>query len=111
MWPIQKSITQSFSIPGSFLEKGLSFRLSEYEPVEILKTIAEELGIIITIVDVPVRYYIDVKLDEKLTQEKSEIVFSLVETSDTVEFSTKTFSVEELRKQWMSDVLDTIEKQ
>ena len=100
--PIKEVITKAFSIPNEFFESGLCFKLSEYEPRGVLKETAEKVGIKMTLVDVPPRYYVFLKLDEKLTKEKSELVFVLTAKSKNVEFSKKIFTISELKTDYYS---------
>jgi hypothetical protein len=104
LWPIKDKITDSFSKPDWFLEYGLYFQLSDYEPMGVLSETAEKMGLNITLNDVPSKYYIYLKLDKELTNEKSDLVFVLTEKSNNVEFSKKTFTIKELEQEFNSSL-------
>lgn len=95
--PLQSVLAKSFSNPNKFLESGVLFQLSDEQPFGILKTIGEPMSSRMTMLVVPSQYYIFLKLDPSLSQEKSTLAFSLTETSRDVEFSKETFTIEELK--------------
>ena len=96
LWPVKEKIEKSFSRPDWFLEYGAHFQISNYEPTGFLRETSEKTGIEVTINDVPSKYYVFLKLDKELTQQKSELVFSLTQKSDGVEFAQETFTLTEL---------------
>ncbi len=102
--PVEAAISDSFSEPDEFLEDGTRFHLSEYRPMGFLAETAEEIGLELTVLDVPPKYCVRLKLDKALTQEKSDLVFALTEESDKVEFSRKTFTISELERNFRSGV-------
>jgi hypothetical protein len=91
--PVKTKIIESFSTPSFFVESGLNFQISDYEPMGFVREIAEEMGIDLTLNDVPSKYYVRLELDEKLTQEKADLVFAIIQQSDGVIFSQKTFTI------------------
>jgi hypothetical protein len=97
---VKKEIAGSFSRPHQLIDGGLSFQVSGNEPTGFVLKAA--VGIDLTLKDIPSRYYIHLKLDEKLTQEKSDLVFVLTETSEGVEFSKTSFTVRQLEQDFLS---------
>lgn len=94
--PIKSEIAAAFSNSSLFEEFGLYFKLSDDEPMGILAQMSKELNLDITMLDVPQKYQIHLKLDPELTKQKSDLVFAMTEESDGVEFSRTTFTIEEL---------------
>lgn len=99
LWPIKKAIANSFSTAEQFLESGLCFKLSDYEPMGFLKEVAEKIALELNLTHVPPKYYVYLRLDRELTQEKSDLVFVLTEESEGVEFTRKNFSLSELEQE------------
>lgn len=106
---IKKDITASLSISDLFFEEGAYIELSDYEPKGVLKKTAKQIGVKITQLEVPMRYYIFLKLDLELTHEKSDLVFSLTEKSEGVEFSKKTFTLKELEEELNASIKRFVE--
>lgn len=100
----KERITASFSMPQDFLDSQLAFKLSEYEPMGILKEVASNVKIALSLVDVPCRYYISLKLDQELTQKKADLVFTIIEESEDVEFSKISFTITDLEKSWSDNL-------
>ena len=98
LFPVREKIRQSFSTPADFLEQGMRLELTDYHPVGILAESAEEIGLKITLLDVPPRYEIEMKLDQELTRERGKLVFTLIQTSGGVELSKESFTIQELEK-------------
>lgn len=96
--PLKDLISEKFSMPSSFLERGLYDRLSDYRPEGILAKTAREIGINLDSKHVPLRYDIHLILDKALSQKHATLVFSLTEKSDGVEFSKRTFTIEQLER-------------
>jgi len=94
--PVEDAIKDSFSRPEWFLDNGIEFQISDNKPVGVLKKTAEEIDIIMGVNDVPTNYYIHLQLDKELAQKGSELVFALIQKSEGVEFSNKTFTIKEL---------------
>ena len=93
--PIKEDIAKALSSPEVFLEYGLEFSLSDYEPVGILADTAKQTGIQINITHVPPKYCTTLRLDKALSQKQSKLVFTLTETSMDTEFSKLTFTLDE----------------
>jgi hypothetical protein len=97
-------ITHDFSTPQTFLQSGMHIRLSDHEPETILNTIAQKVGIDLNLTNVAAKWHLDLKIDQELTQRKSDVyfthrcnlVFLLLETSAGVEISRQTFTIGEL---------------
>jgi|GEM_PF-1731435 len=92
------SITHEFSMPQDFLKSGMHLRLSGYEPETFLNTVAQRVGISLDQTNVAANWHFDLKIDQELTQQKSDLVFLLLETSTGVEISRQVFTVEELEE-------------
>lgn len=99
LWPVKDLITGGFSRPHHFVKAGVTFEISDYEPTEMINKIAKKIGVEITLVQVPHKYSIYLKLDEKLTSEKSQLVFNLIGVSQGVEVSKETFTINELEEE------------
>lgn len=95
---IKEAITENFSTPSTFLEKGLFFKLSDYHPIGILAKTAKEIDTAILPTELPLRYTIHLFLNQTLSQQQSKLTFDLVEKSDNYEFSKKSFTIDELGK-------------
>lgn len=90
--PITITLTQAFTTPSQFSLAGVYFPLSEHEPLGVLKdTLKQDLK-------VPFKYSFHLELDKKLTEKRSELVFNLIEVSDSVEISKETFTIKELQQ-------------
>lgn len=96
LWPMKEQIRNAFAFPENFLSRGTSFKISDYEPVGVVKEVAKKMGMQLTLLDVPLRGYFTLKLDQARTQEQSELVFSLIQQSDGVVFETQTFTLKAL---------------
>lgn len=99
LWLIKLDLEKSFGWPKNFLEAGVTFRLSDYEPKGILEKISSALGITISIADVPSKYTIILKLNIEQTIKKSELVFSIIEVNQNIEISEYTFTIKELEEE------------
>ena len=102
LWPVKSAIRESFSTPSAFLRDGLFFQLSDYEPEGFLAETAEKMGIALNFTDVPTKYCVRLKLDNELTNEKSDLVFSIIEQSHGVIFPETYFTVKELEEKFYS---------
>ena len=96
--PVQNKIVDSFSSPHEFLEDGTCIQISDYEPSSFLKQLFQEINKEVTQQDVPVQYWINLKIDTLETQQRGELVFSLTATSENIEFSKEIFTLDELQK-------------
>lgn len=99
---IKNAISKNFSTPSQFLTSGLDFKLSEHNPEGILAETAKKIRIDINMNQVPIRYYIHLRIDKALSQQQSKLVFSFTEESDGVEFDKHTFTVEQLEQDFMN---------
>ena len=102
LWPVKQKIAESFS-ESDFFKTALELQISDYNPMGFVVGAAGRIRVLLTVNDVPIKYYLILKLDEQLTQEKSDLVFSLTEKSEGVEFSKQTFTVRELEEQFVSN--------
>jgi hypothetical protein len=100
--PMQKEIANSFSTPSIFLEDGICFQISDqYEPMGFVSKAAETIGVDLTF-QIPHTYRVRLKLDEQLTQKKSDLVFSLTGESRGIEISKETFTIKKLEEEFRS---------
>jgi hypothetical protein len=100
LWHIKEAIVKSFATPLGFLRDGLSFQLSANEPTEMVKRIAQVVALDINLFHVPAHYRIALHIDALLSQEQSELVFSLTESSENIELSKRTFTIESLEQKF-----------
>jgi len=104
LWPVTRKISDCFSTPLGFLRDGLVFKVSD-EPTGFIKETARQLGITITLNDIPAKYYVTLKVDTKLPEENSDLVFVLTEESEGVEFSKMTFTIKELTQEMLHQLM------
>ena len=70
--------------------------ISDYDPSDFISEAATKSGFELTLLDVPLKYFVELKLDKELTQQRRELVFVLSNTSDDIEISKSTFTLNEL---------------
>ncbi len=102
LWPLRQTITNAFSDPINFLMWGLHLQLSNYEPTEILETAAKKMNIKINPNQIPFRYHMVLCLNKELSALPLPLVFSLVHTSESIEFSKINFTTEEVKQGFIS---------
>lgn len=98
IFPVTQAIAKAFSTPSSFLERGLCLQLSGNEPAEILKKACAVIGVNIDMRHVPKYYSITLCIDKGLSEDRSQLIFSIKGECEKVEFSNHTFALEELEK-------------
>ena len=104
LWSVTGAIKNTFSNPMMFLRFGERFQLSDYDPMGVLKEALNRSGIDVTLMNVPPKYDVCLKLDQELTQQKSELVFTLIKISEGIEFSRENFTIEELEQEFYSSL-------
>lgn len=97
---VKQDIADSFSTPHSFIQFGRSFEISDCSPRGFLAKTVREIGLQMGIDDVPVKYTVYLKLNKQLTEEKSELVFDLIDEFGEAEFPKETFTLNELSQQF-----------
>ncbi|NGX38240.1 MAG: hypothetical protein K1000chlam2_01412, partial [Chlamydiae bacterium] len=100
---IKYQIKEMFSFCSqSFQRDGFPLEISKYHPnitfkemaqLGVLQELAKENKLGLTPLEAPNKWKILLTLDKELTQEKAELVFSLTQTSNGIEFSKETFTI------------------
>jgi hypothetical protein len=101
---LQIEMTREFSMPQVFLEAGVHLPLTDDEPQTMLKAAVGKVGIDLNMTNVAYQWHLDLKIDQEVTQQKSNLVFALLETSAGVEISKKLFALGELEKEFNKDL-------
>lgn len=96
LWHIKDKIKQSFSTPTDFIQQGVSYQASDYEPAQWITDKTSTMGIELSQMHIPSKYHIDLTLDQLQSEKKSELVFKIEEQSDGVIFQTTSFALSDL---------------
>jgi hypothetical protein len=82
--------------PHLFVQKGMTFQISDDEPVGLLAQAAKKQGIAIDGSHVLHQYCITLEIDPKESHKRSQLAFTIVEASNGIAFSRESFALGDL---------------